>query len=72
MVVKMHVDAENTASEDAKSLRKLTSGVLDNFTKLTNNQVNVRVKSGVCLIKYLSEESDIEKVRLTSWIQNIT
>lgn len=61
----MHVDAENSASEDAKGLRKLNSGVLDNFTKLTHNQVNVRVKSGVSLIKSLSEESNTEKVRLT-------
>lgn len=61
----MHVDAENDASEDAKSTRKLTPSMLDNFTNLTKNKLKVRVKSGVSLIKYLNEKSDTENVRLT-------
>lgn len=45
--------------------KKLEQTILDNFSKLTYNQQNVRVKSGVALIKHLTERKvDDENVRL--------
>lgn len=51
--------------ETANNKRKLQQTVLDNFSKLTYDQQNVRVKSGIALIKYLTEKkSDGQNVRL--------
>lgn len=45
--------------------KKLQKTILDNFTKLTHNQQNVRVQSGMALIKHLAEKkSDVQNVRL--------
>lgn len=65
-VVKMHVDQEENVpikkSENAK--RKLRATVLDHFTKLANNRLNLRVKSGTSLVKYLCDKEKSENVRL--------
>lgn len=45
--------------------RKLQQTVLDSFTKLTYDQQNIRVKSGIALVKHLSQKTgNNEKVRL--------
>lgn len=59
----MHVEETSDPEETKTPLRKLQRPILDNFSKLTNAQQNVRVKSGVGLIKYLSQKADTEDVR---------
>lgn len=54
---------ETSSPENNK--RKLQQTILDTFTKLTYNQQNVRVKSGIALIKHLFEKkADVQNVRL--------
>lgn len=62
----MHVETEEVvpAKNSENDKRKSRATVLDNFTKLTNNQLNVRVKSGTSLVKYLCEKEKSENVRL--------
>lgn len=49
----METEVETLPSQNTKP--KLQKTILDNFTKLTSDRQNIRVKSGTALIRYLFE-----------------